>query len=78
MLDILYATPSKDKNGDVPMKPMKWILLDSIIIGLIALVASMPSGVPDVNSCWIMFKAFLGAFIVELAIERGMKRKKAE
>jgi len=61
-------------DGKNTRKPMKWILIDSAIIGGIAMVAVMPSTVPDANSLWVMLKAFLGAFIFQLAVERGLKR----
>lgn len=60
-------------NGKNSVKPWKWILIDSIIIALIAMVAVMPSAVPTETELWVMFKAFLAAFVVQLAIERGIK-----
>lgn len=75
MLDILdrkHTNPTK-KNS---RKPMKWILLDSAIIGGIAFAAVMPAAVPTANEVWVMLKAFFGAFILQLAVERGLKRGK--
>jgi hypothetical protein len=54
---------------------MKWMIIDSAIIGCIAMCAAMPSTIPAVNDLWVMFKAFFGSFVFQLAIERGLKRK---
>lgn len=74
MLDMTnreHTNPEK-KNTQ---KDLKWILIDSLIIGIIALCAVMPATVPTVEHLWVMLKAFLGAFILQLAIERGLKKK---
>lgn len=55
-------------------KPWKWILADSLIIGGIAAVASMPSAVPTVEQGIVMLKAFALAFLTQVAIERGLKQ----
>jgi hypothetical protein len=54
------------------------MLVDSVIIGVIAMAAAMPSAVPTAADLWVMFKAFLGAFIVQLAVERGLKKEEPE
>lgn len=67
-------------------KPLKWILLDSIIIGLLALWAVSPATVPTQTDFWVMFRAFLGGLIFQLIAELGIKpawtarkeKKKAE
>lgn len=74
MLDVVNRSHS-DPKGKNTRKEMKWILIDSIIIGVIAMCAAMPSTIPTVCDLWVMFKAFLVAFAVQLAIERGLKRK---
>lgn len=74
MLDVVNRSHT-NPDGKNTQKEMKWILVDSIIIGVIAMVASIPSTVPTVANLWVMFKAFLGAFIVQLAIERGLKKE---
>lgn len=62
-------------SGENTQKPWKWILIDSLIIALVAMVAVMPSAMPDVNSAYVMFKAFLISFVLQLAVERGLKQK---
>jgi hypothetical protein len=75
MLDIVNRSHS-DPNGENTQKPWKWILIDSVIIGGIAMAASMPSTIPTVADLWVMFKAFIGSFILQLAVERGLKKPK--
>ena len=73
MLDF-WNRKHTNPEGKNQRKPMKWIVIDSAIIGLIAMVACMPDVVPTLNEVWVMGKAFIGAFVVQLAIERGIKR----
>jgi hypothetical protein len=75
MLDIVNRSHS-DPNGENAQKPWKWILVDSVVIGGIAMVANMPSAIPTAADLWVMFKAFIGSFILQLAIERGLKKGK--
>jgi hypothetical protein len=49
--------------------------VDSVIIGLIAMCAAMPGTIPTAADLWVMFKAFLGSFVLQLAVERGLKSK---
>jgi len=73
MLDVVsyaYNDPGR-KNS---RKPLKWILIDSLIVGGIAMAAAMPNTVPTAADLWVMFKGFLYSFLVQLAIERGVKR----
>lgn len=74
VLDVINRghTDAKGKNT---RKPMKWILIDSAVIGGIAFFACLPAVVPTINEVYVALKAFGGAFIVQLAIERGLKRK---
>ena len=75
MLKTLISKEGTTQNEETKAsKAWKWILIDSIIIALIAMFAVMPDFIPDINSVWTMFKAFLIAFIFQLAIERGLKR----
>lgn len=74
MLDLVNRK-HVNPNGENTQKPWKWILIDSLIIALIAMVAVMPSTMPDVNSVYVMFKAFLISFVLQLAVERGLKSK---
>lgn len=73
MLDIIHRghTNPERKNS---RKPFKWILLDSVIIGGIAAWACAPNWIPSVADIWVMFKAFCGAFLLQVAVERGIKR----
>jgi hypothetical protein len=49
------------------------MIADSLLIGGIAAAATFPDHIPDLESCWIAFKAFLIAFVAQLAFERGLK-----
>ena len=72
VLDLVHRGYQNPDGKNKP-KPMKWILLDSVVIGLIAFCAVMPSTVPTAVEVWVMFKAFLGSFVFQLAVERGIK-----
>ena len=74
MLDLTNRGRQNADNNE--RKAWKWMLVDSAIIGAIAMAASMPSTVPEIADLWVMFKAFLGAFILQIAVERGLKKKK--
>lgn len=74
MVDLVNRS-HESKDGKNHRKPFKWILIDSAIIGGVAMAASMPSWIPGWPDLWIMTKAFIGAFLLQLAIERGLKRK---
>jgi hypothetical protein len=74
MLDLVDRS-HKDPERRNSQKSFRWILVDSVIIGLIAMCAAMPSAIPTVEDLWVMFKAFLGSFVLQLAVERGLKRK---
>lgn len=67
----------QNKNGKNSQKPWKWMLIDSCIIGGIALFASLGGGAPTWDVAWIAFKAFGLSFFVQLAVERGLKRPPA-
>lgn len=73
VLDIIHRGHTNPGRKNT-RKPMKWIIIDSLIIGGIAVSASMPPTVPTINELWVMFKAFVGSFLLQLAIERGIKR----
>ena len=77
ILNILYFKQSYSLLGKTfnPRKPMSWIAIDSLVIGIIAMVATMPADIPTFQQCWVMLKAFLGAFILQVAIERGIKKE---
>jgi len=59
-------------------KPLSMILVDSLVVGVIALLALMPTGIPNLQQWYTMARAFLGAFILELAVERGLKGRKSD
>ena len=86
MLDLIFRKKKHIKisralsNPDAPIekeddeaKPWTWIVIDSLIIGFIALGAVMPSTIPTVADCWVMLRAFFIAFILQVAVERGLK-----
>ena len=54
------------------------MIIDSAIIGGIAVFASIGSMPLSWDTSWIAFKAFGAAFLVQLAIERGLKRARPE
>lgn len=60
--------------GKSTRKSIKWVLIDSAIIGAIAAFASLGGGPPTIEMGWIAFKAFGLAFFMQLAIERGLKK----
>lgn len=72
VLDIAYDPPERN-----PGKPLRWILLDSLIIAGIAFVASLPGDrLPSLLDVYVAVKAFIYSFLVQLAVERGIKRRK--
>ena len=74
MLDMVNRSHTNPHRRN-SRKPFKWILADSIIVGLIAMTSTMPSTPPSIESLWVMFKAFLTSFVLQLAIERGVKQE---
>jgi hypothetical protein len=73
MLDIAYDPPEKEEQPK-QLKPFVWIIIDSIIIASIALLASLPSDrLPSLLDLYTALKAFLYSFVVQLAVERGLK-----
>ena len=77
MLNIA-SQPSPAKDGQDPRKTWTGILIDSAIIGAIALFACIGSAPPTWDTAWVAFKAFGAAFAVQLAWERGLKRAPAK
>lgn len=80
MLDIGTAIIEAVKNGKETLektapKSLRYIFLDAIIIGLIALFAVAPVQIPCTEDLYVMLKAFAIAFVFELAVERGLKKK---
>jgi hypothetical protein len=73
MLDMVNRE-SSSPNGKSTRKTWKMMIVDSLIIGLVALAAVLPGTVPNVGDAWVMFKAFFIAFVFQVAVERGLKR----
>jgi len=70
MIDIVYDPPTRNK-----VKPLRWIVIDSMIIAGIAFLATLPvDRLPTVFDIYIAVKAFLYSFLMQLAVERGLKR----
>ena len=77
MLNISRQTNPGEESGD-GRKTWADMLVDSAIIGGIAVFASIGSMPLTWDTSWIAFKAFGAAFLVQLAIERGLKRARPE
>jgi len=51
-----------------------WIVVDSLIIAGIAFVAALPGDrLPTLFDIYVAVKAFLYSFLIQLAVERGLK-----
>jgi hypothetical protein len=69
VLDFGYDPPERN-----PGKPWKWMLIDSAVIAGIAFVSVLPADrLPNIFDAYVAVKAFLYAFLVQIAIERGLK-----
>ena len=69
MLDVGYDPPERASP-----KPWKWILVDSAIIAFIAFVSTLPTHrLPTPLDIYVALKAFAYAFLIQLAVERGLK-----
>lgn len=73
MLDMHGKTASAAELND-GRKTWKAMIIDAAIIGGIAIFAAIGSMDPSYEMLWIAFKGFGGAFLLQLAIERGIKR----
>lgn len=74
MLDIIsrsHASPSRRKHW-------KWIALDSLIIAGIAFFAVLPSSLPDIEDLYICVRAFGAAFLLQAAVELGLRKPSGE
>jgi len=70
VLDILYDPPNRNPGE----KPLEWILIDSAIVAAIAFVAALPAArTPTLEDLYVALRAFLYVFLVQLAVERGIK-----
>ena len=69
MLDIVYDSPNRQNT-----KSITWMLIDSAIIAAIAFLAALPADrLPNIFDLYVALKAFAYAFVVQLAVERGIK-----
>jgi len=69
VLDIAYDPPHRN-----PGKPLKWILIDSLIVAVIAFVSLLPSSrLPTVLDLYVALKAFIYTFVLQIAVERRIK-----
>ena len=73
MLNIASKTRSGE-DGEDTRKTWREMLIDSAIIGGIALFAIIGTAPPTWDTAWVAFKAFGAAFVIQLAIERGIKK----
>ena len=74
VLDMLYDPPHRN-----PGKPWIWIIIDSLIIAGITFVSSLPENrLPNLLDLYVSLRAFLYAFLFQLAIEKAYyyRRKK--
>lgn len=74
MVDIVNRA-HQNPSGRNSRKPWKWMVIDSAIIGGIAVFATIGSMLPTWETAWVAFKAFGAAFLIQLAVERGLKRR---
>jgi len=51
------------------------MLIDSSIVGGIATFAAINSAGPTWATAWVAFKAFGAAFLLQLYVQRGLKRE---
>jgi hypothetical protein len=65
-------------DGEDPRKTWREMLVDAAIIGAIAVFAVIGGAPPTWDTAWVAFKAFGAAFVIQLAVERGLKRAPAE
>lgn len=67
------SAAAKEKLQTV--KPFKYILLDSCVVAGIAALATMNNHIPELEELWTASKAFGATFLLELAVERGLKHR---
>lgn len=54
-------------------KPFKYIVLDSCVVAGIAAFAVMSNHIPSLEEAYMIIKAFGATFLLEIAVERGLK-----
>ena len=68
-MDFSYDPP--DRN---PGKPWVWMVIDSLIIAGIAFISVLPGDrFPNLFDMYVALKAFIYSFLVQVAVERGLK-----
>ena len=80
MIDIGSGFIKAVSNGtkslvEGTIKSWKFIVLDAAIMSLIALFAVCPIDIPNINDLYVMLRAFGASFVLEVAVERGLKKK---
>jgi hypothetical protein len=71
VLNIAYDPPNQKEA-----KSWKWILIDSLIIASLSLVATLPEArLPTLMELYTAVRAFFYAFVLQLAVERGLKAR---
>uniref|UniRef100_A0A6M3Y174 Uncharacterized protein n=1 Tax=viral metagenome TaxID=1070528 RepID=A0A6M3Y174_9ZZZZ len=73
ILDLI-SQPEINADGEKKKKTWRNMVIDAVIIGGIAVAAVMGNDVPGTVEMWVMLKAFTAAFLLQLAIERGLRR----
>jgi hypothetical protein len=69
MLDFSYDPPDRS-----PGKPWIWMIIDSLIIAGIAFISALPGDrLPSMLDTYVALKAFIYSFLVQVAVERGLK-----
>lgn len=76
-LNIMESDPKKASNGD-GRKKWENMIIDALIIGGIALLSTLSNEIPGVVEGYIALKAFGLAFLLQIAVERGIKKPQTE
>lgn len=74
----LTGRASSGEEGQGSRKTWTDILVDSAIVGGVAVFATIGSMPPTWETAWVAFKAFGAAFFIQLVAERGLKRARIE
>ncbi|MHC1600504.1 MAG: hypothetical protein ACXQS5_06780 [Candidatus Methanospirareceae archaeon] len=57
-------------------KPLKWIIVDSLIIAALVFVSSLPEQLPTLADLYLAGKVAMYSFFVQLVVELGIRRAK--
>lgn len=74
MIDLVNRAHSS-VDGQNSRKPWKWMIIDSAIIAGISFFSGLVEGPPTLMTMYRSGVAFGLAFFLQLAIERGLKRR---